>query len=73
MNNTEESFLEFGGVSFDTLKMNAVRAYFEWMPIRQADLDDNLRIWRSFKMGKLFDLISKSPSHLRATDHPSCD
>lgn len=57
MNNTEESFIEFGGISFDTLKMNAVRAYFEWMPIRQADLDDNLRIWRSFKMGKLFDLI----------------
>jgi alkaline phosphatase D len=57
MNNTEESFIEFGEVSFDTLKMNAVRAYFEWMPIRQADLDDNLRIWRSFKMGKLFDLI----------------
>lgn len=25
--------------------------------IRQVDLDDNLRIWRSFKMGKLFDLI----------------
>ncbi|KAL2110175.1 hypothetical protein VUR80DRAFT_1510 [Thermomyces stellatus] len=30
---------------------------FEWMPIRQVDLDDNLRIWRSFKMGKLMDLI----------------
>lgn len=57
MNNTEESFLDFGEVSFDTLKMNAVRAYFEWMPIRQADLDDNLRIWRNFRMGKLFDLI----------------
>jgi alkaline phosphatase D len=57
MNNTEESFIEFGGISFDTLKMNAVRSYFEWMPIRQADLDDNLRIWRNFKMGKLFDLI----------------
>jgi len=25
--------------------------------IRQVDMDDNLRIWRSFKMGKLFDLI----------------
>ncbi|KAG9380208.1 PhoD Phosphodiesterase-alkaline phosphatase D [Pyrenophora tritici-repentis] len=37
--------------------MNAVRAYFEWMPIRQVDMDDNLRIWRNFKMGKLFDLI----------------
>ena len=37
--------------------MNAVRAYFEWMPIRQADMDDNLRIWRTFQMGKLMDLI----------------
>lgn len=37
--------------------MNAVRAYFEWMPLRQVNLDDNLRIWRNFRMGKLFDLI----------------
>ncbi|KNG50813.1 alkaline phosphatase [Stemphylium lycopersici] len=57
MNNTEESFLEYGGVSVDSRKMNAIRAYFEWMPIRQVDMDDNLRIWRNFKMGKLFDLI----------------
>ncbi|KAF1832828.1 hypothetical protein BDW02DRAFT_408620 [Decorospora gaudefroyi] len=57
MNNTEQSFLKYGGVSVDSRKMNAVRAYFEWMPIRQVDMDDNLRIWRSFKMGKLFDLI----------------
>ncbi|MBE3043572.1 alkaline phosphatase D family protein [Candidatus Bathyarchaeota archaeon] len=26
-------------------------------PERQVDLDDNLRIWRSFKLGKLMDLI----------------
>jgi alkaline phosphatase D len=25
--------------------------------IRQVDMDDNLRIWRSFQIGKLFDLI----------------
>lgn len=56
MNNTENSFRKYGGVSFDQRKMNAVRAYFEWMPLRQADLDDNLRIWRSFKMGQLVDL-----------------
>lgn len=37
--------------------MNAVRAYFEWMPIRQVDMDDNLRIWRSFSIGKLVDLL----------------
>jgi alkaline phosphatase D len=32
MNNTEGSFLKYGGVSVDSRKMNAVRAYFEWMP-----------------------------------------
>jgi alkaline phosphatase D len=37
--------------------MNAVRAYFEWMPIRQVEMDDNLRIWRTFSIGTLFDLI----------------
>lgn len=37
--------------------MNAVRAYFEWMPIRQVDMDDNLRIWRQFSFGDLFDLL----------------
>lgn len=57
MNNTEDSFIEFGGISFDQRKMNAVRAYFEWMPLRQVDMDDNLRIWRNFKLGKLLDLV----------------
>lgn len=37
--------------------MNAVRAYFEWLPIRQVDMDNNLRIWRTFSIGSLFDLI----------------
>jgi alkaline phosphatase D len=57
MNNTESTFIEDGGVAFDQRKMNAVRAYFEWMPIRQVEMDDNLRIWRSFSIGKLVDLI----------------
>jgi alkaline phosphatase D len=57
LNNTEESFVKDGGVSVDQRKMNAVRAYFEWMPIRQVDMDNNLRIWRSFSLGKLVDLI----------------
>ena len=57
LNNTEASFVEDGGVSFDQRKMNAVRAYYEWMPIRQVDMDDNLRIWRSFQIGKLVDII----------------
>ncbi|KAI9757559.1 MAG: hypothetical protein M1815_000781 [Lichina confinis] len=57
LNNTEESFIESGGVSVDQRKMNAVRAYFEWMPIRQVEMDDGLRIWRSFSIGNLLDLI----------------
>ncbi|KAH8597788.1 PhoD-like phosphatase [Bisporella sp. PMI_857] len=57
LNNSEESFIQDGGVSVDQRKMNAVRAYFEWMPIRQVDMDDNLRIWRQFNFGDLFDLI----------------
>ncbi|KAF2827935.1 hypothetical protein CC86DRAFT_288876 [Ophiobolus disseminans] len=57
LNNTEDSFLKDGGISVDQRKMNAVRAYFEWMPIRQVDMDDNLRIWRSFSIGKLVDLL----------------
>ncbi|KAF2874066.1 PhoD-like phosphatase-domain-containing protein [Massariosphaeria phaeospora] len=57
MNNTEDSFIKEGRVSFDQRKMHAVRAYFEWMPIRQVEMDDNLRIWRSFSIGKLVDLV----------------
>ncbi|KAJ9266753.1 hypothetical protein DTO212C5_6180 [Paecilomyces variotii] len=57
LNNTEASFIEDGGISVDQRKMNAVRAYFEWMPIRQVEMDDSLRIWRNFKLGNLVDLI----------------
>ncbi|KAL2784376.1 PhoD-like phosphatase-domain-containing protein [Aspergillus keveii] len=58
LRNTEDSFLNYGPqISVDQRKMNAVRAYFEWMPIRQDDMDDGLRIWRNFQMGNLFDLI----------------
>lgn len=48
MNNTEESFDEFGQISVDQRKMNAVRAYFEWMPIRQVCSiisSTRLRVW----------------------------
>lgn len=45
------------GEVFRKRKQAAVRAYFEWMPLRQVDMDDNLRIWRSFSVGDLFDLL----------------
>ena len=57
LNNSEESFVHDGGISVDQRKVNAVRAYFEWMPIRQVEMDDGLRIWRNFEFGDLFDLI----------------
>ncbi|KAF2669381.1 hypothetical protein BT63DRAFT_259970 [Microthyrium microscopicum] len=63
LNNTEASFIEDGGVSVDQRKMNAVRAYYEWMPIRQVDMDDNLRIWRSFSLGNLVDLLMLDTRH----------
>ncbi|ODH35366.1 hypothetical protein ACO22_02939 [Paracoccidioides brasiliensis] len=63
LQNTESSFIIDGGVSVDQRKMNAVRAYFEWMPIRQVEMDDNLRIWRNFKIGNLLDLIMLDTRH----------
>lgn len=42
------------GACFTDRKLAAVRAYHEWMPIRQVDVDDKLRtIWRNFQIGKL--------------------
>lgn len=38
--------------------MNAKRAYFEWIPIRQVDLQDQGRIWRDFRFGDLIDVIA---------------
>ncbi|EDR10178.1 uncharacterized protein LACBIDRAFT_248389, partial [Laccaria bicolor S238N-H82] len=44
------------GACFTDRKFAAIRAYHEWMPIRQVDASDKLRIWRNFKIGKLLDL-----------------
>ena len=35
----------------------AVRAYFEWMPIREPEPWPSQRTWRSFRFGRLADLI----------------
>ncbi|RSH92955.1 hypothetical protein EHS25_008403 [Saitozyma podzolica] len=47
----------YNGTSFTQRKANAVKAYFEWLPIRTVDTDDKLRIWRTFKFGTLADMI----------------
>ncbi|KAI0686724.1 PhoD-like phosphatase-domain-containing protein [Cytidiella melzeri] len=44
------------GACFTDRKLAAVRAYHEWIPIRQVDVGDKLRIWRNFEFGKLLDL-----------------
>ncbi|KNC99591.1 uncharacterized protein SPPG_04978 [Spizellomyces punctatus DAOM BR117] len=38
-------------------KLAAMRAYFEYMPIRSAVIDGKGKIYRSFHVGKLLDLI----------------
>ncbi|KAJ7774749.1 PhoD-like phosphatase-domain-containing protein [Mycena metata] len=44
------------GACFTDRKLAAVRAYHEWLPIRQVSTFDKLRIWRNFQIGKLLDL-----------------
>ncbi|KAJ7063224.1 PhoD-like phosphatase-domain-containing protein [Mycena amicta] len=44
------------GACFTDRKFAAVRAYHEWLPIRQVETTDLLRIWRNFQIGKLLDL-----------------
>ncbi|KAH8832807.1 PhoD-like phosphatase-domain-containing protein [Flagelloscypha sp. PMI_526] len=51
------------GACFTDRKWAAVRAYHEWMPIRQVDPNDKLRIWRNFQVGKLMDLTMLDTRH----------
>lgn len=41
---------------WETRKKSGVQAYIEWMPIRQPDPNDTIRIWRNFNFGDLLDL-----------------
>ncbi len=43
--------------SFDARKTAALRAYYEWMPVRPADRNDSGRIYRSFSFGNLVELF----------------
>ena len=40
---------------FSTRKANALKAYYEWMPIRESN--SKLKIWRKFEIGNLFQLF----------------
>ncbi|CAO1612807.1 unnamed protein product [Sympodiomycopsis kandeliae] len=60
-NDTAAGTLE--GVTFTERKKHAVRAYFEYMPIRQVDTTDDLRIWRKFQFGNLIDMLMLDIRH----------
>jgi len=66
--------------SYIKRKMAAVQAYHEWMPIRDDSsnaLDSQLRIYRRFEFGKLFDLnmldtriFGRQKQNISATNEP---
>lgn len=41
--------------NWETRKLAAAKAYFEWMPVRSFD-EDSMRLWRRFYYGDLIDL-----------------
>lgn len=45
-----------GEGDFTERKLQALRAYFEWMPVRPAAANDEETIYRSFRFGDLVDL-----------------
>jgi alkaline phosphatase D len=50
--------------SFAARKAAAIRAYFEWLPIRAALRDDTDLIYRSFRFGELVDLVMLDTRHV---------
>jgi alkaline phosphatase D len=46
-----------GEGSFDVRKEAALRAYYEWMPVRPVEENDSGRIYRSFSFGNLVELF----------------
>jgi len=48
---------ENGEGDFNERKLNALKAYFEWLPIRPATEDDEETLYRSFTWGNLVDLM----------------
>jgi len=48
---------ELGEGEWSVRKRASIRAYFEWMPIRERGIGANARIYRSMRIGSLADLI----------------
>ena len=61
--------------SYAERKLAAIRAYFEWMPVREPARDGGELIYRSFRFGDLVDLVLLDTRHagrdLQAAD--PCD
>ncbi|OLL23537.1 Alkaline phosphatase D [Neolecta irregularis DAH-3] len=51
------------GVSYASRKANAVRAFYEYLPVRQVSLTDTLRIWRTLQIGDLVDIFFLDTRH----------
>lgn len=45
------------GVTFDERRANGYQAFFEWTPTRTLDVDARGGLYRSYRIGNLFDLI----------------
>ncbi|HEB55611.1 MAG TPA: alkaline phosphatase [Gammaproteobacteria bacterium] len=48
---------ELGEGGWQARKAAAIKAYLEWMPIRQVDAEHPTRIYRKFQFGNLIDLL----------------
>ncbi len=63
--------------SFSLRKRNAIKAYYEWMPVREPKTPFNN--WKRYKIGKLIDLklletrISSRSKQVNLNDHVSDD
>jgi alkaline phosphatase D len=54
---------ELGEGDYAVRKRAAIRAYFEWMPIREWRHRDDARIFRQFRFGQLADLLMLDTRH----------
>jgi alkaline phosphatase D len=63
---------------YDARKHNSTSAYLKWMPLRQPDPNDSIRIFRKLRYGKLLDLVmldtrlyDRDEQNLAATNDPN--
>jgi alkaline phosphatase D len=54
---------ELGEGEYSARKRAAIRAYFEWMPIREWPFRPNTRIFRQFRFGELADVLMLDTRH----------